>query len=52
MQGKKGCDADKVRSIFNMEYVNAILLTRILLNCSKDMLAWVHSCDGQYIVKT
>lgn len=41
-----------VRNISNMEDAKAILSTRISQNCIKDKLAWVHSKNGQYTVKT
>lgn len=48
----KTWDVNKVRSIFAPEDAEAILNTRILQICTKDRLAWFHSNDGRYTVKS
>lgn len=52
LQNKKEWDVDKVRNTFDLQDENAIVSTRIPQNCTSDRLAWVHSNDGQYTVKT
>ncbi|KAL8093239.1 hypothetical protein AgCh_035216 [Apium graveolens] len=45
-------DKDKINSLFNKEDAAAILNMRIPQHNSADKMAWVHSTDGKYTVKT
>lgn len=45
-------DDVKVRSIFNEGDCSAILATRIPQLSTEDRVAWIHSLDGQYSVKS
>lgn len=45
-------DEHRVRSHFNWEDAELILNTRIAQMGAKDRLAWVHTTDGQYSVKS
>lgn len=48
----KSWNENKVRSTFNEDDSTVILTTRIPQNSTKDRIAWVHSNDGQYMVKS
>lgn len=48
----KEWDEEKIRNLFCNHDARAILATRIPQNNPSDRLAWVHSNDGQYPVKT
>lgn len=45
-------DEVKIRITFNSRDAEAILATRIPQNGTRDRLAWVHSNDGQYSVRS
>lgn len=51
-EDRKTCDVVKINQYFNNEDANAILNTRIPQVSTQDMIAWVHSKDGQYTVKS
>lgn len=42
----------KVKSCFNQVEAEAILTTRIPSSGTKDRIAWCHSSNGKYTVKT
>lgn len=48
---RKMCDEVKVRIHFSTNDANDILNTRIPYVCTKYMIAWIHSSNGQYTVK-
>lgn len=52
LHGSKTWDEGKVRPSFTSNDAEAILATRIPQSSTRDMIAWVHSKDGQYSVKT
>lgn len=51
-EDRKSWNEAKVRMHFNTEDAQAILDTRIPHMCTKDRIAWLHSPNGQYTVKT
>lgn len=51
-EDRKSWNEAKVRVHFNTEDAQAILDTRIPQVCTKDRIAWLHSPNGQYTVKT
>ncbi|KAL8111232.1 hypothetical protein AgCh_019083 [Apium graveolens] len=48
----KSWDVTKVKACFNQADADAILSTRIPRTGTKDRVAWCHSSDGKYTVKT
>lgn len=50
--GVKMWDVDKIQSTFSATDASAILATRIPQTQAVDRLAWLHSTDGIYTVKT
>lgn len=52
IQGQKVWNEAKVRETFNSIDAEAILKNRIPQSSINDRLAWVHSSNGQYSVKT
>ena len=52
LDGSKTWDVDKVRATFTSNDAEAILATRIPQTSTRDRIAWVHSNNGQYYVKT
>lgn len=51
-EDKKNWNETKVRLCFNQVDADAILTTRIPCSGTKDRIAWCHSSDGKYTVKT
>ena len=49
---EKARDENKVCCYFSNEDANAILNTRIPQGCTRDRIAWVHTNNGQYTVKS
>lgn len=45
-------DVEKVNLHFSSEDAVAIINTRIPQGCAKDRIAWVHTSNGQYTVKS
>lgn len=52
MNGRKVWDESKVRATFNSTDADTILEIRIPQNSTRDRIAWVHSKDGQYSVRS
>lgn len=52
MGDRRAWDETKVRKTFSYHDAEAILAVRIPQNSTLDRLAWVHSKDGQYLVKS
>ncbi|KAL8099085.1 hypothetical protein AgCh_031678 [Apium graveolens] len=52
LTGRKEYDEVKIRSTFNNSDAEAILSTHIPQSSTRDRIAWVHSKDGQYSVKS
>lgn len=52
LEGKKEWDVQKIRRNFNVEDTEAIIYTRIPQSATIDRLAWCHSYNGQYTVKS
>ena len=51
-ENSKEWDVDKVNLHFSSEDAAAIVRTRILQGCTRDRIAWIHSNNGQYTVKS
>lgn len=52
LEDQKAWDERKIRSTFNTTDTEAILSVRVSQNSTKDRVAWLHSSNGQYSVKS
>lgn len=51
-ENRREWDVEKVNLHFSIEDATAIVNTRIPQGCTRDMIAWVYTSNGQYTVKS